>query len=158
MWATLAQQIDARERCQLLVTWVKGHAKQLEIDRGIATWVDKCGNDAADALATAGAEAHAPPQELTTEAVRRQRHAAAVHRFAAEVLLRLLLLLWRQLCGCWLRLWLRLLAAGCGCDCWLAAAVAWLRLAVAAAALWPRPGPKTTVLLHQQGPACDNFR
>ena len=37
---------------------MKGHAKQIDIDRGLTTLEDKYGNDGADELAVAGAKSH----------------------------------------------------------------------------------------------------
>ena len=63
--------------------WVKGHATKVHIDRQI-TSLNKGGNDAADALASAAAF-HAP--QSLTDAIDR-RTAWDTHNFAAELLVR----------------------------------------------------------------------
>ncbi len=65
---------------------MKGHAKQIHIDRGITTTLDKCRNDAADALASAAAASHAAPHLLLQAATRHKQHALALHWFAIDVL------------------------------------------------------------------------
>ena len=52
-WNMLADEIRSRPTT-VKVSWVKGHAKQIDIDRGRTTHEDKHGNDGADALAVAG--------------------------------------------------------------------------------------------------------
>ena len=66
--------------------WVKGHATKLNIDRQITTTLNKGGNDAADALASAAGAHHAAPQALTEAAIGRQRTAMVMHSFASELL------------------------------------------------------------------------
>ena len=85
LWGELAQELY-RRRGQVAVIWVKGHAEQIHIDRGITTALDKCGNDSADALASAAAASHAAPHLLLQAATRRKQHALALHWFAIDVL------------------------------------------------------------------------
>ena len=65
---------------------MKGHAKEVHIERGITTRLDKHANDAADKLASDAAAHHAAPDSLTTAAERRKGHAKAFHLLAAEIL------------------------------------------------------------------------
>ena len=73
---------------QLKFTWVKGHATMTHINRRITTSLDKGGNDAADALASAAAAHHSAPKTLTDAALERQRTALVTHCFASELLFR----------------------------------------------------------------------
>ena len=61
----LAAELRARQFV-VLVSWVKGHAKQTDADRGRTTQEDRTGNDGADALAVAGVCLHQVPG-LTAE-------------------------------------------------------------------------------------------
>ncbi len=47
---------------------------------------DKCGNDCADALASAAAASHRAPHLLLQAATWRKQHALALHWFAIDVL------------------------------------------------------------------------
>ena len=49
LWNMLASELRTRET-NVCVSWAKGHAKQIDIDRGRTTLEDKQGNDGADAL------------------------------------------------------------------------------------------------------------
>ena len=73
---------------QVKFMWVKGHATMVHINRRITTTLDKGGNDAADALASAAAAHHSAPQVLTDAALVRQPTALATHCFASELLFR----------------------------------------------------------------------
>ena len=63
-----------------------GHAKELDIQRGRSSWQDKCGNDAADRLATAAAAWHGPPHPLTAAAEHRMHLATSSHLAAIKIL------------------------------------------------------------------------
>ena len=54
LWNLLGDELRTRAMT-VVVSCVKGHAKQIDIDRGRTTKEDKKGNDSADALAMAGA-------------------------------------------------------------------------------------------------------
>ena len=58
LWQAVATDIAARPPGSLDIRWVKGHAKQIEVDRGHVLFEDKVGNDAADTIACAGADEH----------------------------------------------------------------------------------------------------
>ena len=62
--------------------WIKGHATKVHIDRPITTTLNKGGNDAADALASAAAAHHAVPHALTEAAIGRLRTAMVTQSFA----------------------------------------------------------------------------
>ena len=57
------------------VSWIKGHAKQIAIDRGRATEEDKRGNDGADKLAVAGANKHRVSFRVVGAAQQRKKNA-----------------------------------------------------------------------------------
>ena len=61
------------------VTWVKGHAKEIDVARGRTTREDKIGNDGADELAVAGAAAHTVQSEVVEAAAARRRSAMQTH-------------------------------------------------------------------------------
>jgi len=85
LWDMLASQLRARETI-VTVSWVKGHAKKIDIDRGRTTWEDKVGNDGADELAVAVAKAHEIPSEVTESASLRKLAAKRVHGMMVCVL------------------------------------------------------------------------
>ena len=75
------------------VSWVKGHAKRIDIERGRTTELDKWGNDGADALAVRGAQSHrmsdsivqsAKLRKLAVKSVQKMMIAVLKARFAAE--------------------------------------------------------------------------
>ena len=65
---------------------MKGHAKQIDIDRGRSTEEDKQGNDGADALAVAGAKQHEVPSEVLEAAKKRKLWAGIVQQMMLAVL------------------------------------------------------------------------
>ena len=59
LWDLFARIVDQRGRWSIRVSWVKGHAKQKHLDRGITTPWRKWGNDRADDIAAnKGYKAH----------------------------------------------------------------------------------------------------
>ena len=54
LWQQFEGAVAARGRSTMTVTWVKGHATKVHIDKGITTAAHKLGNDEADALAEQG--------------------------------------------------------------------------------------------------------
>ena len=68
------------------VTWVKGHAKRIDIVRGITTEEDERGNDGAHALAVDGANLHRVSSEVLEAAVQRKNWALQVQRMMVTVL------------------------------------------------------------------------
>jgi ribonuclease HI len=74
-----------------LVSFVKvqGHAEDWHVRRGLVEAIDKVGNDGADALATAAADARAAPRLLVQRASARQDMARAMDIMMLRVL------------GCW---------------------------------------------------------
>jgi ribonuclease HI len=85
LWNMLASELCARET-NVSVSWVKGHAKQIDIDRGRTTREDKAGNDGADELAVAGAKAHEVCPEVVRSAKSRQFFAKQVQGMMVRVL------------------------------------------------------------------------
>ena len=81
----LAAELCSRQSV-VSVSWVKGHAKQIDVDRGRVTKEDKTGNDGADALAVAGACLHQVPAELSTSACERKELAVNVQRMMIKIL------------------------------------------------------------------------
>ena len=67
------------------VSWVKGHAKQVDIDRGRTTEEDKEGNDGADALAVAGSKLHVVHSEVLEAARTRKQFAICVQQMTVAV-------------------------------------------------------------------------
>ena len=57
LWGLLAEELNSRAN-PVSVSWVKGHAKMIDVQRGRTTLLDKYGNDGADELAVAGAAQH----------------------------------------------------------------------------------------------------
>ena len=68
------------------VTWVKGHATRVDIERGRTTEADKRGNDGADSLAVAGARMHRVSEEVVESAKKRKDVAMSVQRMMVAVL------------------------------------------------------------------------
>ena len=85
LWNLLAVELCARQSV-VLVSWVKGHAKQVDVDRGRTTEEDRTGNDGADALAVAGAGLHQVPAEVVADARERKEMAVNVQRMMVSVL------------------------------------------------------------------------
>ena len=88
LWKEFDTALSFYDTRQVKFTWVKGHATTVHINRRITTTLDKGGNDAADALASAAAAHHSAPKVLTDAALVRQRTALATHCFASELLFR----------------------------------------------------------------------
>ena len=85
LWSEFCALVRQRQH-EIVLKWVKGHAKQVDIERGRTTALDKLGNDSADALATHAAAAHAPPHQLAQDASSRAALAAAFHLMATRIL------------------------------------------------------------------------
>ena len=85
LWNLLACEMNSRATC-VSVSWVKGHAKQVDVQRGYTTQEDKDGNDGADSLAVAGANKHAVPSEVVEAARERKGWAKSVHSMMVSVL------------------------------------------------------------------------
>ena len=86
LWNEFETVLRINDTRRLEFVWVKGHATKAHIDRQVTTTLNKGGNDAADALASAAAAHHAAPQTLTDAAYERQRTALITHSFASELL------------------------------------------------------------------------
>ena len=53
LWNMLVCELSSRA-CDVSVSWVKGHATSIDVDRGRTTSEDKAGNDCADKLLSRG--------------------------------------------------------------------------------------------------------
>ena len=85
LWNLLAAELRSRVT-NVHVSWVKGHAKSIDIDRGRTTVEDKRGNDGADSLAVFGARLHHVPAEVVEVAQARKKHARSVHQMMVSIL------------------------------------------------------------------------
>ena len=59
LWNEFETVLRLNDTRRLEFVWVKGHATRAHIDRQVTTTLNKGGNDAADALASAAAAHHA---------------------------------------------------------------------------------------------------
>jgi len=85
LWNLLGAELQSRA-VGVCVSWVKGHAKQIDIDRGRTTEEDKRGNDGADKLAVAGANKHRVSLQVVGAAQQRKKNAMNVQRMMVAVL------------------------------------------------------------------------
>ena len=85
LWNMLGAELRSRVSA-VAVSWVKGHAKQIDIDRGRTTAEDKRGNDGADKLAVAGANKHRVSSDVVESAKQRRDDAMIVQRMMVAVL------------------------------------------------------------------------
>jgi ribonuclease HI len=85
LWNMLADELRTRATA-VNVSWVKGHAKRVDIERGRTTEEDKWGNDGADALAVAGAAMHEVSAEVVAAARQRKEYARTVQRMMVSIL------------------------------------------------------------------------
>ena len=85
LWDLLATELHART-AEVQVTWVKGHATCVDVQRGRTTEEDKKGNEGADALAVAGARLHHIDSEVLAAAKDRRSCAKQVQQMMVTVL------------------------------------------------------------------------
>jgi ribonuclease HI len=85
LWNLLASHMCSRATC-VQVSWVKGHAKPVDVLRGRTTEEDRLGNNGADSLAVAGARMHQVPAEVVDIAQERKQHARQLHRMMLQIL------------------------------------------------------------------------
>ena len=85
LWSALAHELQVRTTT-VSVSWVLGHAKPIDVERGRTTECDKLGNDGADALAVQGALRHRVSQTVIQDAKRRCEMARDVHRMMLQIL------------------------------------------------------------------------
>ena len=86
LWNLLASELLSRA-CDVTVSWVKGHAKDIDVARGRTTREDKMGNDGADKLAVAGAAAHKVAVEVVQAAADRRQVATQTYKMMLSILL-----------------------------------------------------------------------
>ena len=70
----------------ILVSWVKGHAKHIDVVRGRTTREDMNGNNGADELAVAGASMHQFSSEVVDAAKERKEMAVHVQQMMVSIL------------------------------------------------------------------------
>ena len=87
LWNQLALILVARGVETVIFTKVKGHATARDIARGHVQHEDKIGNDGADALACAGADAHEVPAGVVAACRRVKSAAMRVQRMMVDILL-----------------------------------------------------------------------
>ena len=85
LWNRLAKHQQSRAT-EVSVTWVKGHAKAIDVARGRTTDEDKRGNDGADKLAVAGAAMHQVSAEVVAAASLRKTNALHVQQMMVAIL------------------------------------------------------------------------
>ena len=85
LWQQLLHSITSRAG-RVCFSWVKGHAKQRHIEEGVTTLQHKLGNDAADALATAGAALHAAPEVIAAGARQKRQAAVVTHALLLDLI------------------------------------------------------------------------
>ena len=88
LWNEFETVLRLNDTRRLGFVWFKGHPTKARIDRQVTTSLDKGGNDAADALASAAAAHHGAPQTLTDAAYERQRTGLIAHSCASELFFR----------------------------------------------------------------------
>ena len=86
LWNLLADELSSRSSDATL-TWVKGHAKDIDVSRGRTTHEDKIGNDGADKLAVAGAASHMIDLEVVQAAADRRLVAMRTQKLMVFILL-----------------------------------------------------------------------
>ena len=85
LWNLLAHEL--RSRVSLVrVSWVKGHAKHIDVVRGRTTREDMDGNNGADELAVAGASMQQFPPEVVDAANERKDVAVQVQQMTLAIL------------------------------------------------------------------------
>ena len=85
LWNLIASALHSRVS-EVRMSWVKGHAKRVDIARGRTTEYDKKGNDGADALAVAGARMHRVLADIVRRACERKAVPKRVQKYMVTVL------------------------------------------------------------------------
>ncbi|CAE8603291.1 unnamed protein product [Polarella glacialis] len=86
LWQLLDAALAARAHDSFRIVKVRGHVLQLHVQKGLATQEDRLGNNAADDLATKGADRHkADPKELQDARCKRAL-AISVQHMMVEIL------------------------------------------------------------------------
>ena len=68
LWQLISRELRFRQTA-VDVSWVKGHAKPIDVTRGRTTHQDMVGNNSADGLAVQGAASHSVLEELVAKAL-----------------------------------------------------------------------------------------
>ena len=85
LWFEILSELSSRPRDSVSFRKVRGHATPQDVEAGRATLLDKAGNDAADALAVAGAASHGLSDEQRRQACAATVVGAAVQRLMVDV-------------------------------------------------------------------------
>ena len=88
LWLRLSHAMAARPAVSTNFTKVKGHALDIDVQRGRVLPIDKWGNDGADACACAGADRHAVPDSVLRVFAFRNIAATGTHKMMIEILRR----------------------------------------------------------------------
>ena len=80
LWSVLSSTFASRAKDSVVVTKVKGHAKDRHVANGQVLSIDKRGIDSADKWAVKGGECHAAPAHLSAAFERRRVMSRATHR------------------------------------------------------------------------------
>jgi hypothetical protein len=85
LWLVLLNTLGTRQKESVIVTKVKGHAKERHVASGEVLPIDKWGNDSADALAVKGGEVHEAPAHVVAAFKRRRKMSRATHRMMLRI-------------------------------------------------------------------------
>lgn len=84
LWKQVAELIS--RRCHpVRISWVKGHATDMDVHKGISTFSDQIGNDAADKAAVSGTAQHSCPPELALCYSQHQHHSIQIALMYTEI-------------------------------------------------------------------------
>ena len=86
LWKELHSLVESRANSPVTMSKIKGHASLRDVRRRLVRMQDKEGNDAADALATAGAASHALPMATVHRTLLRRAVAEDTQRLMLDVL------------------------------------------------------------------------
>jgi ribonuclease HI len=84
---TALNGIRSSWNCSPLVTWIKGHTSESDVENGIITWEDRHGNIAADELASNAAISWKCPESISNLLDKNRKAGKMVQEYQVEVLL-----------------------------------------------------------------------
>ena len=85
LWKQLASELASRSDVSVVFTKVKGHATDLDVERGRVDACDKFGNDGADLLAVDGAASHCVAPGIVARTYARKAAAQGLHQMMLEI-------------------------------------------------------------------------
>jgi len=85
LWKQLASELASRSDVSVVFTKVKGHATDLDVERGRVDACDKFGNDGADLLAVDGAASHCVAPGIVARTHARKAAAQGLHQMMLEI-------------------------------------------------------------------------